>query len=51
MVKSSIKVAIRTRPTANFASKNLKIDLDQKTVEVYMPKDNTQGLINNQQET
>lgn len=50
MVKSSVKVAIRTRPTANFASKNLKLDLEKKTIEVFIAKDNSQGLINNQQE-
>ena len=26
MVKHNVKVVIRTRPTANFASKNLQID-------------------------
>lgn len=50
MVKSTVKVAIRTRPTANFASKNLKLDLEKKTIEVFIAKDNSQGLINNQQE-
>lgn len=50
MVKSAVKVAIRTRPTANFASKNLKLDLEKKTIEVFIPKDDSQGLINNQQE-
>ena len=43
-------VAIRTRPTANFASKNLKLDLEKKTIQVFIPKDNSQGMINNQQE-
>ncbi|OMJ90760.1 hypothetical protein SteCoe_6838 [Stentor coeruleus] len=50
MVKSSIRVIIRTRPTANFASKNLKIDIEKKTIEAFIPKDSDQGLINNQQE-
>ena len=50
MVKSAVKVVIRTRPTANFASKNLKIDLEKKTIEAFIPKDDSQGLINNQQE-
>ena len=50
MVKSAVKVAIRTRPTANFASKNLKLDLEKKTIEVFIPKDYSQGMINNQQE-
>ena len=50
MVKSAVKVVIRTRPTANFATKNLKLDLEKKTIEVFIPKDDTQGLINNQLE-
>lgn len=50
MVKSSVKVVVRTRPTANFASKNLKIEIDQRTIEAFIPKDSAQGLINNQQE-
>lgn len=50
MVKNTVKVVIRTRPTSNFASKNLRIDLEQKTIEAFIPKDNTQGMINNQQE-
>lgn len=29
MVKSSVRVIIRTRPTANFASKNITIDEDK----------------------
>ena len=50
MVRSAVEVVVRTRPTANFASKNLKIDIDSKTIEAFIPKDSTQGLINNQQE-
>ena len=50
MVKSPVKVAVRTRPTASFASQNIRIDLDKKTIDVHIPKDSTQGIINNQQE-
>lgn len=50
MGKNTVKVIIRTRPTSNFASKNLRVDLEQKTIETFIPKDNTQGMINNQQE-
>ena len=50
MVKSAVKVVVRTRPTPNFASKNLKIDLEKRTIEAFIPKDGAQGLINNQQE-
>lgn len=50
MVKSPVKVAVRTRPTASFASQNIQIDLDKKTIDVHIPKDSSQGIINNQQE-
>ena len=50
MVKSAVKVVVRTRPTPNFATKNLKIDLEKRTIEAFIPKDFAQGLINNQQE-
>jgi kinesin family protein 6/9 len=50
MVKSAVKVVVRTRPTPNFASRNLKIDIEKRTIEAFIPKDNSQGLINNQQE-
>jgi len=50
MVKSAVKVIVRTRPTSNFASKNVQLDLENKKIEAHIPKDNTQGLINNQQE-
>jgi len=50
MVKSPVKVAVRTRPTASFASQNIQIDLDKKTIDVHIPRDSSQGIINNQQE-
>jgi hypothetical protein len=33
MVKHNVKVVIRTRPTANFASKNLQIDTSSNVSE------------------
>lgn len=47
MVRQSVKVVVRSRPTANFASRNLNIDLEAKTIEVHIPKDSSHGLINN----
>jgi len=61
MVKHNVKVVIRTRPTANFASKNLYIDpathVSQvsfsllKHINVNIPKDEHGGHVNNQQES
>ena len=33
MVKHNVKVVIRTRPTANFASKNLQIDTTSNVID------------------
>jgi len=60
MVKQSVKVVIRTRPTSNFASKNLQVDPTNsvsfsfltlsQTVAVTIPKNEAGGFINNQLE-
>jgi len=50
MVKAPIKVIIRTRPTTNFAGKNLKIDEQSGRVDVNIPKSEAQGFVNHQQE-
>lgn len=51
MGKQSVKVIIRTRPTATFASKNLNIDAVDGTVAVQIPKGLEGGHVNNQQES
>jgi kinesin family protein 6/9 len=51
MVKHNVKVVIRTRPTANFASKNLQIDPTSNHINVNIPKDEHGGHVNNQQES
>lgn len=51
MVKHNVKVVIRTRPTANFASKNLQIDTTSNHMNVNIPKDEHGGHVNNQQES
>lgn len=51
MRKQSVKVVIRTRPTPNFASKNIQIDPVNSHVTVHIPKDASGGFINNQQES
>jgi len=48
--KESIKVVIRTRPTPDFASKNINIDANTQTVSVQMAKDVLQGVVNNTKE-
>lgn len=39
MVKAPIKVVVRTRPTAYFAYKNIKIDETTGYVGINIPKD------------
>jgi len=50
MVKAPVKVLVRVRPTANFASKNLKIDEETGYINVNIPKNESQGHVNHQQE-
>lgn len=47
MGKQSVKVIIRSRPTAQFASKNLNIDAVDGTVAVQIPKGMEGGHVNN----
>jgi len=50
-VKSYVKVYIRTRPTDNFATNNLRLDDDNKTINVHMAKKKRKDdFVNNQQE-
>jgi len=60
MGKQNVKVVIRTRPTPNFASKNIHIDpinsvsrlppqlIAGQHVTIHIPKDVSGGFINNQ---
>ncbi len=57
MVKQAVKVVIRARPTANFASKNIKLDpltgvnprsLNIQTIAVSIDKREDAGVVNNQ---
>lgn len=47
--RENVKVAVRIRPTGNFAEKNVLLGDEGNYVEIYQPKDKTQP-INNQQE-
>ena len=48
--ENTVKVIIRTRPTQHFATKNIKINLSDDTISVYIPRNQKEGLINNQKE-
>jgi len=48
MVKQAVKVIIRTRPTADFASKILKIDPAKGTININTEKNPDEGHVNNQ---
>ena len=41
-----MEVMIRTRPTVNFASKNIIIDEKTGDIFIYRPKDQSQGFVN-----
>jgi kinesin family protein 6/9 len=47
MVKQAVKVVIRTRPTSNFASKNMNVDVNNGTISMGIPKNEAGGVINN----
>ena len=49
--KEKVKVVIRTRPTAHFASKNIQIDTEGGGITITKPKSEDSGPINNQLET
>ena len=48
MVKQSVKVVIRTRPTSDFASKVYAIDAGKGTVSMSAEKRPEDGTVNNQ---
>ncbi|KAL4442793.1 hypothetical protein ABPG74_010682 [Tetrahymena malaccensis] len=50
MVKAPIKVVVRTRPTANFAYKNIQINESSNYVGINIPKNAESGYVNHQQE-
>lgn len=49
--KEKVKVVIRTRPTAHFASKNIAIDTEAGSILITKPKSVDAGPINNQLES
>ena len=51
MQKQAVKVVLRTRPTSNYASKNIEINTAAGNISVTIPKQIEKGLINNQNES
>ena len=50
-MKSTIEVFIRTRPTNNFAHKNIKIEEDKGLIHVNIPKKEERDIVNHQQDS
>ena len=50
MVKAPVKVLIRARPTEKFASKNINIDEEKGSILITIPKNESMGYVNHQQE-
>ena len=48
--ENTIKVILRTRPTQHFATNNIRINLPDNTISIYIPRNEKEGLINNQKE-
>ena len=48
--ENTVKVIIRTRPTQHFATSNIRINLLDDTISVFIPRNQKEGLINNQKE-
>ena len=48
--ESQIRVVIRTRPTQQFASKNISISSIDNKINITIPKNEDKGIINNQKE-
>ena len=47
----NIRVVIRTRPTPNYATKNLSLDTMDNAISINVPKSEDKGIINNQKES
>lgn len=49
-MKTPIEVYIRSRPTDNFANKNITVDYEKNTISIHIPKRKEDGPINHQQD-
>ena len=48
--ENTIKVILRTRPTQHFATNNIRINLPDNTISIFIPRNQKEGIINNQKE-
>ena len=48
--ENTIKVILRTRPTQHFATNNIRINLSDNTISIFIPRNQKEGIINNQKE-
>mmetsp|Transcript_48397 Transcript_48397/g.78626 ORF Transcript_48397/g.78626 Transcript_48397/m.78626 type:complete len:725 (-) Transcript_48397:93-2267(-) len=51
MRRTNVRVVVRARPTANFAGENFQFHEASDSIDMRLPKDETAGLVNNQQES
>lgn len=51
MGKNHVRVVVRARPTASFASENFQFHEASDSIDMRLPKDATAGPVNNQQES
>jgi len=50
MGRSNVRVVVRARPTASYASQNFEFHEASDSIDMRLPKDETAGHVNNQQE-
>ncbi|CAJ1453954.1 unnamed protein product [Effrenium voratum] len=51
MGRTNVRVVVRARPTANFAAENFQLNEAADSIDMRLPKDESAGLVNNQQES
>ncbi|CAJ1336551.1 unnamed protein product, partial [Effrenium voratum] len=49
--RTNVRVVVRARPTANFAAENFQLNEAADSIDMRLPKDESAGLVNNQQES
>lgn len=50
MVRSAVRVAVRTRPTAHFAHNELVVRPEARTIDCNVKKNPSMGIVNNMRE-
>lgn len=51
MGRSNVRVIVRARPTASYASNNFQFNEASDSIDIRLPKDDNGGVVNNQQES